>query len=84
MADWVCTKTGEEKKGESKKEMEKERKWKHVCKKTHQGDKMGIVHILKQKSSPRSAAFVSKGQEKLNSQSKKKIGEVGIYRYEYI
>lgn len=29
MADWVCTKAGEEK-GESR---EKERKWKHVCKK---------------------------------------------------
>lgn len=47
MADWVCAKNrGGWGGGESDKEREKERKWKHVCEKTHQGDEMAIVHRI--------------------------------------
>lgn len=68
---------GRKKKGESKKEREKERKWKHVCEKTHQGDKMGIVHVVKQNQAPRLAAFVLKGQEKAEF-TKQKFGDLQV------
>lgn len=48
MADWVCAGTGGRKKRESDKEMEKERKWEHLCEKTHQDDEVAIVPILRQ------------------------------------
>lgn len=44
MADWVCTKNkAKKKKGESRRWRRKENG--NVCEKTHQGDKMGIVHV---------------------------------------
>lgn len=42
MAAWVCTKEG--RKMESEK---KERKWKHVCKRTHQSDEMATIHTTR-------------------------------------
>lgn len=57
------------------KEREEERKWKHVFEKIHQGEKMGIVHILKQHQAH--GVFVSQGQEKLNLQGKN-LGKWGF------
>lgn len=73
-ADWVCRKIGWEE--EKKKEREKERKWKHVCEKTHQCVKMGIVHVLN--PSLWLVAFDLKGQQKLNSHSPKFGGFTGM------
>lgn len=68
MADWVCTKAGEEK-GESR---EKERKWKHVCKKKNPSRwQDGDCSHTETKSTRHLAAFASKGQERQNSQIKK-------------
>ena len=84
MAAWVCTKTGK-KKGESKKEREKERKWKHVRIENTSGRQDGDCSRIETKSSPRLAEFsIKQSRNSWIHIAQKKIGEMGIYRYEYV
>lgn len=58
--------------GKSKWSQEKERKWKHVCERTRQSREMAA------KPAPHSAAFESKGQERLNHRARNERGDGGL------
>lgn len=77
MAAWVCTKTGAEEKGRVEGDGGRKENGNTTAKKTRRGDKTTALFTYRHRIEPSSAAFASSGQEKLNSQSKKKKNKLG-------
>lgn len=81
MAAWVCTKEG--RKMESEK---KERKWKHVCKRTHQSDEMATVRTTRPNHRHTRLLFFFFNQSVKNGSTKQNFlkKQIEIFRYQRV